>query len=99
MTAGVFGHVFQVLRPRQLFQHFDGRHDVVIDDGTLFRGQRSGANQQVFQFVIVEHIARFPDAAHALQIRFFHGFGSAIDHAQKILIVIQRRLFAQAFGF
>ena len=62
VAAGVFGHIFQVLGPRQLFEHLDRCTDVVVDGLAFGLGQRAGADGKEVDFLS-------PDELENLTIR------------------------------
>src|SRR6266853_351264 len=58
VTPGVLRNVTQMLRPRQRFQHLDGRNDMVIDLLSLLVVERTPGDRKILDFIIGEEIRR-----------------------------------------
>ena len=96
VPPGIFGHVFQVPRPRQCLQHLDGGDDVVIDGVALGLCEGAGTNGEVFHFLGCEkgglhalHIAPLAlhaDGTHAQLVGGLHGLHAFVAAPQKITI-------------
>src|SRR5882762_6628037 len=58
VTPGVLRDFTQMLRPRQRFQHLDGRKDMVIDLVSLLVVERTPGDRKILDFIIGEEIRR-----------------------------------------
>ena len=106
VAAGVFGHMGQVLGPRQGFEHLNGEVYVMVDDLAFFGGECAGADGQVLDLIFGQEIAFLArridpavlgcDLLHAFDVFVAHEFATHVGMPDEGAIVIHAfKLFGE----